>query len=122
MALHTFARLFWIGLLLVAILSLLGIQRCTQLVTERMSTVHPAPASHSASAVLSVAYVMPFSSRRWAPRPVADTGRVGGLDHLRRKATPRNRWLPAQPAYLRGLHRRPSQHVLDSAAAASMRS
>jgi hypothetical protein len=96
-------------LLLVAILALLGVQRCTERVADRMSTVHSAPASYEASAVLPVAYVM--------PEPWADTARTGGASHLRRKASPRNRWLPAQPAYFRSLPRKPSQHVLDSLSA-----
>jgi hypothetical protein len=111
-----FSKIFWLALLLMA---LLGVQRCTERLADRMTSCAPAPAGHELRAVLPVSYLMPVSSRQWLP--LADTARRGGLDHLRRKASPRSRWLPAQPAYLPPLHRRPRQHLLDSLAAASMR-
>ena len=109
-------KITWLFLLFLAAL---GLQRCTERVAEQMSTCSPAPAGHELRATLPVAYLMPPSPRQWVP--LADTSRAGGPDHLRRKASPRSRWLPAQPAYLPPLHRRPRQHLLDSLAAASMR-
>jgi hypothetical protein len=86
--------------------------------------IHAAPVEAGA-AVVPVAYRIPAPSRRWFINAdlyrFADTARLGGAAHLACKASPRNRWLPAQPAYFRSLPRRPPQRVLDSLARASMR-
>lgn len=77
------------------------------------------PPRSTGAGVLPVAIRLPFPSGRWVR--VLDTVRAGGPAHLLRKATPRSQWLPAQPAYLPKLHRRPRQLVLDSLARTSMR-
>lgn len=77
------------------------------------------PPRSTGAGVLPVAYRMPRPSGCWVR--VLDTVRAGGPAHLHRKAAPRSQWLPAQPAYLPRLHRRPRQVLLDSLARASMR-
>jgi hypothetical protein len=107
--------------LLLLLMAALGVQRCTEGVAARMSYTAPA-ARPRPVAVLPVAYILPTAPkvlRQFAQ--LLDTGRVGGPSHLHRKANPRNRWLPAQPAYLPGLPPRPPQHVLDSLAALARR-
>jgi hypothetical protein len=111
-----------VAALLVLLLALLGFQRsCTESAPTPPTCTLTAPAAQRPEAVLPVFYRVPVRSRQWVPVPVADTGRAGGPAYLLRKASPRSRWLPAQPAYLPPLQRRPKQRVLDSTAAASMR-
>jgi len=105
--------------LLALLLGALGLRSCTDPAPAWPTcTIHTSPAP-AGEAVLPVAFRLPFPSGRWLR--LLDTARVGGRANLLRKTSPRSQWLPAQPAYLPRLHRRPRQWVLDSLAAASMR-
>jgi hypothetical protein len=104
-----------VAALLVLLLALLGFQRsCTESAPTPPTCSVSTPVRESGRALLPVALRLPFPSGRWVR--VLDTARTGGPAHLLRKATPRSQWLPAQPAYLPRLHRRPKQRYLDSLA------
>ncbi|MGI4872030.1 MAG: hypothetical protein ACRYFX_12735 [Janthinobacterium lividum] len=114
---------FWLrakaAILTLFLLGALGWRSCTEQPAPSPAYAISSPPRSTGAGVLPVAIRLPFPSGRWLR--VLDTVRAGGPAHLLRKATPRSQWLPAQPAYLPKLHRRPRQWLLDSLAQASMR-
>jgi len=118
-----FTSAFWRELRFAALLLLL----LGGLVVQRSCDGPTVPPPFSAAApahwpepvaIVPASLLMPHPAGVWV-RLLDSTHRAGSRSHLARKAAPRSRWLPAQPAYFSHLHRRPPQSYLDSLARAA---